>query len=258
MPYFSIIMPTYNRAGIITEAIESIYSQTFHDWELIIIDDHSNDNTKEIIDNLNDQRITYYYLDNNLGAGGARDYGIKRAKGEYIAIADTDDINLPNRLELSYNEFSKDPQLDIVYGLVIRIEKDGTKFCRPSHEFDAELLKHYDYIANPTTAFKKEIYLKHACYDHSIRTGEDYDFWLSCLEKNAKFKFINQPLVMQKIHEESTLLGTSLEKRRENLAYIRKKHNIKTPDFNEVKKLVKNRELLNFVSTPGAVDFWFN
>lgn len=257
MAYFSIVMSTYNRAGIISEAIQSLIDQTFKDFELIIVDDHGTDNTSKVIDDFRDKRFRYFYLDNNRGPSGARNYAINMAKAKIIIIADSDDINYPQRLELTHREFIKQPDLEVVYGLAIRKEMDNSEFLRPSSEFNAQLLKYYNYIANSTTAFKKDLYEKIGGYDELLRTSEDYDYWLSCLEKNAKFKYIDKPLIMQKIHEGSTLLGVDIEKRRANLTYVRKKHNIEKPSFEKVKKLVSDKELLDFISTPSAIDFWF-
>lgn len=257
MPYFSIIMPTKNREKIISQPIKSIINQTFQDWELIVIDDHGIDNTKEIMENFKDQRIKYYYLDSDHGPGAARDVGIRKASANTIALADSDDINYSNRLELTYNVFQENQDVDIVYGLANRLETDGTETLRPSHPFNANLLRCYNFIPQVTVAFKKSAHLSTAGYDPKLRTSEDYDIWLTFLEKNFKFYFINQPLVLQKIHEDSTLLKLALEQRKKNLAYVRKKHKIKTPKFEDVKALVQNKELLDFISTPGAIDFWF-
>lgn len=258
MAYFSIIMPTKNRADLIKDVIISITSQSFNDWELIIIDDHGKDNTKDIIEKINDRRIKYYYLDKSRGPGGARDFGIKKAKANIIVLADSDDINYPKRLELTYQAFQKNPEIDVVYGLTVRKEVDNSLFTRPSHTFDPQLLQMYNYIANCATSFKKEVYLKTKGYDRILNTSEDYDLWLSFLEKDAQFLFIDKPLILQKIHSQSTLLMTEVRQRKDNLSYVRKKHHLTTPDFSKVTKLVKNKKLLEYISTPNAIKFWFN
>jgi len=95
---FSVIIPTYNRAEIIGKAIESILSQTYNYWELIIVDDGSTDNTSEIINSYNDTRIKYFYKKNE-ERSIARNYGIAKAKGDYISFLDDDDYYLPQFLE---------------------------------------------------------------------------------------------------------------------------------------------------------------
>jgi len=251
-------MPTRNRADLIKDVITSITSQTFNDWELLVIDDHGQDNTKKIVDKINDSRIKYFYLDKNLGPGGARDFGIKKAQGDIIVLADSDDINCPKRLELTYQAFQENPEIDVVYGLAVRKEVNNSLFTRPSHPFDPQLLQMYNYIANCATSFKKGVYLKTKGYDRVLNTSEDYDLWLSFLEKDAQFLFIDKPLILQKIHSQSTLLMTEVEQRKDNLSYVRKKHHLTAPDFSEVTKLVKNKKLLEYISTPKAIKFWFN
>ena len=82
-PFFSVVIPTYNRATLITKAIDSVLLQSFPDWELIIVDDGSSDNTKEVISNYNDSRIQYHYKENN-ERSAARNRGIELCKGLYV------------------------------------------------------------------------------------------------------------------------------------------------------------------------------
>lgn len=94
---FSIIVPTYNRAHLISKTIKSVLVQEYTNWELIIVDDGSTDNTKEIVNSFNDSRIKYYYKINE-ERGAARNYGIDRANGLYISFLDDDDLYLPGFL----------------------------------------------------------------------------------------------------------------------------------------------------------------
>lgn len=256
MTYFSVIMPAKNREKEIKGAIQSIQNQTFRDWELIVIDDHSTDQTAQIVKDLQDKKIKYYFLESGTGPGAGRDFGIRKAAAEIIVLADSDDISDPHRLELTLNAF-QNHDVDIVYGLTKRLEIDGRETVRPSHQFNADLLLCYNYIPQPTVAFKKKCYLDALGYDWSLRTSEDYDLWLTFFEKNYKFYFINRPLVLQKIHPGSTTLQISLGQRKRNLAYVRQKHHLKTPNFENVKNLVASKQLLSFISTPKAIEFWF-
>lgn len=114
----SIITPTYNCGCFIAETIDSVLAQTYANWELLIVDDCSTDNTKEIVAGYNDPRISYHCLLNNSGAAVARNVGLKMAKGRWIAFLDSDDLWLPQKLEkqirfmeenkyaFSYHEYS--------------------------------------------------------------------------------------------------------------------------------------------------------
>jgi len=97
MPFFSIVIPTYNRAEIIGKTIQSVINQQFKDWELIIIDDGGTDNTKKIITDFNDTRIKYYWKDNG-ERGAARNFGVKKARGNYVFFLDSDDLIYVNHL----------------------------------------------------------------------------------------------------------------------------------------------------------------
>lgn len=102
-PMISVIMPVYNCGNFINQAIDSILDQSFSDFELIIIDDGSFDETERMVIAFRDKRINYYRLDHNAGNYHARNIGLKVAKGIYVAVMDADDIALPKRLETQYN-----------------------------------------------------------------------------------------------------------------------------------------------------------
>ena len=108
VPFFSIILPTYNRASMIFSAIDSVITQSFTNWELIIVDDGSTDNTKEIIDSyiISDKRIKYFYQENS-ERSIARNNGISKAKGDWICFLDSDDLYHNNHLITFFNFISE-------------------------------------------------------------------------------------------------------------------------------------------------------
>jgi len=103
----SVIIPTFNREKLIGNSIKSVLNQTLKNFELIIVDDGSTDNTKEVVDKFQDKRIKYIKLDTNQGASNARNIGIKNAKGKYMSFQDSDDIFYPNKLEIQLNNIIK-------------------------------------------------------------------------------------------------------------------------------------------------------
>lgn len=116
MPFFTVVIPTHNRAELLKEAIQSVLEQTFKDFELIVVDDHSSDNTKDVVASFgNDHNIIYMMNDRTKGGAGARNTGIFEAKGEWIAFLDDDDVWLPKKLELQYNKIQ---ELDDSVGLI--------------------------------------------------------------------------------------------------------------------------------------------
>lgn len=115
-PTVSIIIPTYNRAGILPRAIDSVINQTFEDFELIVVDDASTDGTAAVVDEYDDERITYICHETNAGNGTARNTGISNSTGTYVAFLDDDDVWLPTKLERQVAVFEQSPQsVGLVY-----------------------------------------------------------------------------------------------------------------------------------------------
>jgi glycosyltransferase involved in cell wall biosynthesis len=209
MPKISCVMPTRNRAGLIAESIRSILDQTEKDWELIIVDDHSDlaDKTEEVIGRFSDNRIKYFRLPdgNGMGTASARNFGNHLASGKYIAVVDSDDICYPNRLALTLAEFKKGA--DLVYGVIdvwdgndseVKIRDD--KYA--AREFDLEYFKQFDFIPHPTVAYKKEIILNFP-YNSFFKKAQDYDLLSRLHHHGFKFNFITTPIVKYRQHLES-------------------------------------------------------
>lgn len=209
-PIISCVMPTRNRHKLIQDAIRSIVNQTFKEWELIVVDDHSNmlDNTKNVIDSFKDDRIVYKKLsdENGIGIAAARNFGNILARGEFIAVADSDDEYYDYRFEETLKAF-KNNNADIVYG-DIEIWDYEKKLKIPRSEkyevraFDREYLKKYDYIPHPTLAYKKKIVLDFP-YSSFYYRAEDYDLLARLAEYNFKFCFVNKPFVKYREHKNS-------------------------------------------------------
>ena len=111
MPKFSVIIPTYNRCEFVKNAIQSVLDQTYKDYEIIVIDDGSTDSTKDSLSSIIEQ-ITYIYQDNR-GVSSARNTGIKKSIGSYIAFLDSDDLWEPKKLELQYQFILANPDIKI-------------------------------------------------------------------------------------------------------------------------------------------------
>lgn len=113
-PFFSVIIPAYNRATIIRETIHSVLKQSFSDWELIIVNDGSKDNTKEVVKSIKDNRIKYIYQ-NNAERSAARNNGIRNSVGMYICFLDSDDLYEPNHLQILYDKIEYDGFITAMY-----------------------------------------------------------------------------------------------------------------------------------------------
>lgn len=102
LPFFTVVIPTYNRSDLLKAAIQSVLNQTYENFELIVVDDASTDNTKNIVNSFNDSRIQYVLNDHAKGGAGARNAGIFRAKGKWVAFLDDDDVWLSEKLQFQY------------------------------------------------------------------------------------------------------------------------------------------------------------
>jgi len=210
-------MPARNRGKIINESVQSIIDQTENNWELIIIDDHSDpgDKTKEVVNSFHDSRIKYFRLDDKYGRGiaAARNFGIIQASSDLIAITDSDDINYPERLELSIKQLSAGA--DLVFARIdlwdpetgeIKLREDKLK----AGPFDFERFKTDNFIPNPTVAVKKQ-WLLDFPYNSFFQVGEDYDFFSRIIEYGAKFEFIDKSLAKYRVHEKSIMKSGDFE-----------------------------------------------
>jgi len=178
-PYFSIIIPTYNRANMLSKAIESVIDQSFSDWELIIIDDGSTDGTKQVVENFKQDRIKYIYQTNQ-ERSAARNNGISNAGGKYICFLDSDDYYLPQRLELLYGEIFKQKEPLSMYFTGINFEKNH-QLQRKAERSRTEYQNVFDFIVwsqigVPQACISREILQKHY-FNPLFTIAEDMELW---------------------------------------------------------------------------------
>ena len=212
----SVIIPTYNRAHLIAKAISSVLDQTYHDFELIVVDDGSTDNTMEVINGFNDPRIRYIRHDKNKGAAAARNTGIKAAIGSYIAFQDSDDEWLPDKLEKQLQAFNDaSPKVGVVYSGVWRIV-EGNKIIYTGYpdkkKEDGDL--HYSLLKKGTiylqsAMIKKECFDKAGMFDEEIPAAEDWELWIR-ISKYYHFKYVKEPLTQ--IYYTPGSLATEIDK----------------------------------------------
>ena len=215
-PKVSIIIPTYNRAHLIKDAVESVLNQTYQYFELIVIDDGSTDNTREVLAVYKD-KLTYIYQDNQ-GRSSARNHGIKLAQGEYIAFLDSDDVWFLDKLERQVPVLeSAPPNVVLVHGFKCIVDKN----LQPVPGWELKLRKLYTLAEKGEETYENYLYFnciftsailvrKTAIieidgYDASIGSLEDFDLYLRLLLKNYDFAFISEPPVIKyRWHEDNT------------------------------------------------------
>ena len=179
MEKVSVIMPCYNDGKYIMEAIDSIVKQTYPDWELIIVDDGSDDEeTKRIINEIQNPKIKVFHTE-HLRPAGARNYGIQKAEGTYILPVDSDDRIHEEYMEKAVKMIESNPRIGVVYCKAELFGEKSGSWNLPDYSFKHMLL---DNIVFVTALFYKSDWEKVGGLNTSMAQGmEDYDFWLSIL-----------------------------------------------------------------------------
>ncbi len=228
-PLISIVLPTYNHANFLKNAIVSVIDQEYNNWELIVVDNHSTDNTDEVIFGFNDTRIKCFKIHNNGIIAASRNLGILKSKGDWIAFLDSDDLWYSNKLSIVVNEISS-KNFDVICSNEYLNNKVTNKKYKLSYgpyvkNFYKDLLVNGNKLSPSSTLVRAEfIKKKSIIFNESIDfiTVEDYDFWLNLANSKAHFYFINNILGEYIIHGNNN--STKLKIHRENLAKLIRFH----------------------------------
>lgn len=202
---FSIIIPTYNRADMISNSINSVIKQIYTNWELIIVDDGSTDNTDIVINNFKDQRIKYFKTKNQ-GRSSARNYGIEQAKGNYLCFLDDDDYYYDNFLSEFYNEITlKNYPIAIFMSSQDEESKTGIIIKNEVPNIDEKKINILFSYTNNFQPFciPKEILLDNK-FDPRFELAEDFHLLFRIILKYPLF-YIPKSLCVYKIHDEMTM-----------------------------------------------------
>ena len=202
MPKVSVIIPTFNRARYIREAIDSVLSQAYQSYEIVVIDDGSTDSTREVLAPYGN-KIKYFYQENK-GLSNARNHGIRESCGEYIALLDSDDLWLPEKLEKQVALLDENPEAAFVcsdtyvidtLGEVIKVWKKGRH-----HQETFESLYESNYVYVSTTLIRRQCLDTVGYFDEGLSFSEDYDLWLR-LSGRYTFKHMPACLAKYRVHE---------------------------------------------------------
>jgi len=201
-PTVSVIIPTYNRAHLVGRAIRSVLNQTYQDFELIVVDDASTDNTEEVIRSFDDNRIRYIRHDENKGAAAARNTGIRAARGWYIAFQDSDDEWMPTKLEKQIKALENAPaKVGVVYTDMWRIYSGKKKYWhspiiapQDGIIYEEALDWRVMGIGIGTAVIKRECFDRAGLFDERLPRYIDFELFVR-LSKYCCFYQINEPLV---------------------------------------------------------------
>lgn len=201
----SVITPTYNRESFLPIAVKSVLSQSFLNWELLIIDDGSTDNTRKIVRDYElDSRIRYFYQENS-GQAAARNVGLGHANGEYICFLDSDNAWVRDKLKIQIALFAEIANIDVVYGDIEIIDRDGKVLSRKNMaRFSGHITEHLlqDNCVSFNTAMTKASTLKLiGGMDEAVGVGDDYDLWLR-ISVSAKFLYVPEIFVQYRVMDD--------------------------------------------------------
>ncbi len=238
----SIIIPVYNVGKYLDETIESFLKDDFYDFELIAIDDCSEDNSFEILEKYakRDNRVRAYKNNENLGKKSVINYGFTLANGNYIALFDSDDINISGRLKRQVAFLDKNDGIDMVYGNIFIYRMDNsTKKFQKSVEFENineplkilkdiyndnkkllkikeafQILNPTEYIPASSAIFRRKIIDDGIRMDEELRDIEDFDFWLQIIGAGYKIKHLPLNAYVYRVHSNQK----SKDKNKQNVA----------------------------------------
>ena len=208
----SVVIPTYNRANIILKSIESVLNQTYRNIELIIVDDGSTDDTLHILRGIEDKRLRIVQLEKNSGMCSARNAGTNIAKGEYVAIHDSDDVWNLEKLEKQYKHIKK-TNCDLSFCKMKRIDLRGKEQIVPNKDIIIDdnlyndLLKG-NFIASITIMMKREL-ASNVVFDPEVRRFTDWDFVLRVVKLGYKIEYLPEILATSYIQNDSSAIITN-------------------------------------------------
>lgn len=204
-PLVSIIMPAYNAEKTIKESIESVLTQTYQNWELLIVNDGSKDNTSSVVSSYDDVRIKLIEQVNG-GVANARNNGLQKAQGEYIAFLDSDDLWTIDKLEKQINYFQENIEVGLVYTdrkcFFENVDKAFDCEYKESIDIDDNYLRLliYDYIATLTVMIKREVIVNVGLFDKELFGTEDWDLWIR-IAKKYKIGHLKERLAYYREHD---------------------------------------------------------
>jgi glycosyltransferase involved in cell wall biosynthesis len=177
---FSVVIPTYNRANIISKALESVFAQSYTNYEIIVVDDGSTDSTQQILKQY--AGSIKYYKQKNQGAASARNLGIEKSKGDYIAFLDSDDSWFPEKLKKVIDSIEIKPETGLFYSDFKRIDREGRLLkkenCKHIVGKGYPRILFYNFIGTSTVVVKRECFNKCGLFDEQLFRAQDWDMWI--------------------------------------------------------------------------------
>jgi len=250
LPLVSVIMNCFNGEKYLRDAIDSVISQTYKNWEIIFWDNQSKDKSLEIFKNYKDKRLKYFLANQHTSLYKARNLAIEKSNGDYIAFLDTDDLWEKDKLELQMNLFNN-PEVGVVFSNAwiikkkIKNKKIHEKKKLPQGYIYDNLIKHYN-VGIVTAVIKKEYYFKlKKKFDERFSIIGDFDLFLR-LSKISKFESIQKPLASYRLHGKNlSIIHKEKEVEECELWVQENKTNLNEAQIKNIKRKIYYRKFIN-------------
>ena len=198
----AVIIPAYNQAQYLTKAIQSVLEQTLPDFELIVVDDGSTDETRQLLDGIRDNRLRVIHQ-SNAGLPSARNTGLQKSSASLVTFLDSDDYFLPDKLEILSMYLEEHPEIGLVAGKAKYIDHAGNAMVRPESP-PVPLSMHALLLENPICVsgimLRREWLKRVGAFDETLRACEDWDLWLRLLAAGCPMAWVDHPVVAYRIH----------------------------------------------------------
>jgi len=198
-PRFSVVIPTYNRSTSVLDTLRSCFEQTFDSLEVVIVDDGSSDDTREVLASIDDDRLVVVHQE-NAGPAAARNHGMREAKGEYVAFLDSDDCWYPEFLEAAQQELTEHGDA-LIYGQIIVDRGVGRYWVKPDRALGAEepiydfLYVHGGFIQTSTIIIPRSVALQ-VQWDEAVTFGDNDQFAIDCWKTGIPFHMMPKPYTL--------------------------------------------------------------
>jgi len=257
MTKISVIIPTYNQGSFLEKAIQSVINQTYIDWEMIVINNYSEDNTEEIFNSFDDKRIKMINYSNLGVISASRNIGIKNSSSEYVAFLDSDDSWYPDKLNDCIDFLENGYDLVCHSELWVELDKTSRQvnYGPASNATFKNLLLRGNCLSPSAVVVKRECLEMVNYFDEDINliTAEDYDLWLRISKKNYKIGFIDKVLGEFVIHENSNS-GDIFKNTIATIRVIEK--NITNSYAGKVNRFILTKYLKGCIYYQGSKRFW--
>jgi len=252
MPTVNVIIHTFNNEKFIAETVESVLKQTYNDYEIIVVDDGSEDGTRDALLPYM-QEIRYHYKENG-GIASAKNAGISLSNAEFIAFLDHDDLWVPDKLKIQMEHFNSNLQVGLVYAKYTSFRNDKELRTKPEKGYSGWIFKKLlskSFIQTSTVMVKRECLNTVGPFDESFKLADEYDMFLR-VAKRFQCGFVDKKLTRYRVHDRNASRNDLLFDK-ENLRVFKKVYNGYTDLDEKEKKILRKRIAMYSIKVAGGL-----